>query len=431
MKVLHILDHSVPLFSGYSFRSRSIIHAQRELGMRPVVLTSPKHRSEGDTAENIDGIVYHRSKELSRRALGAVPFLSELKLMLRMTSRIEEIVRQDKVELIHSHSPLLNGLPALWVARRLGVPLVYEARAFWEDAAVDHGTFGEDSLRYRVSRELESFLFKHANRGVTICESMRQDLRSRGVSVDRISVVPNGVNIEEFHPGERRNSLSEKLGLDGGLVFGFIGSFYRYEGLRFLLESFPAIRSRIPNAHLLLVGGGEEEEILKKLAQGRKGVHFTGRIPHQHIMDYYSLIDIFVCARLRMRLTELVTPLKPLESMAMEKAVLASDVGGHKELIDHGRTGWLFAAEDTEDLVAQALCLSEDSGLRTMLGENGRRFVVEERSWKDLSRRYLEIYNDAVNSNGKKVLPCQSLSEERSNALSNGTVGSEGSHEKA
>jgi len=396
MNILHVLDHSVPLFSGYSFRSRSIIHAQRALGLQPVVLTSPKHRSPTDAMEEIEGIRYHRTASLTADSFGMIPFVGELKLMMRMTRRIETVARQEKIEVIHSHSPLLNGLPALWVARRLKVPLVYEARAFWEDAAVDHGTFAENSFRYRVCQELETFLFKHTDHAVTICEAMRQDLRKRGVSDDKITVVPNGVNIDEFKPIERSQTLAEGLGLNGGPVFGFVGSFYRYEGLRFLVEAFPKIRAQIPDARLLLVGGGEEEEVLKELARQQSGVHFTGRVLHRDVMDYYSLVDVFVCPRLRMRLTELVTPLKPFESMAMGKAILASDVGGHKELIENGRTGCLFAAESVDDLVSQSVYLANDPALRAKLGDAGRRFVTEERSWEKLGLRYVRMYEEVL-----------------------------------
>jgi PEP-CTERM/exosortase A-associated glycosyltransferase len=401
MNILHILDHSVPLFSGYSFRSRSIIHAQRDLGLKPVVLTSPKHYSPTNAIEDIEGIRYYRMSSLAWDAVGTIPFVGELKLMLRMTRRIEKVARQEAIDLIHSHSPLLNGLPALWVTRRLKIPLVYEARAFWEDAAVDHGTFAEASFRYRVSRTLETLLFKHTDHAVTICEAMRKDLQSRGVAMNKITVVPNGVNIREFQPIERSNTVANDLGLNGGPVFGFVGSFYRYEGLRFLMETFPKIVARIPNACLLLVGGGEEEDALKQMARAQNGVHFTGRVPHQKVMDYYSLVDIFVYPRLRMRLTEVVTPLKPLESMAMGKAILASDVGGHKELIDHGRTGCLFAAGSVDDLVAQSVRLANDSALRTKLGEAGRKFVAEERSWEKLNRRYVQLYNNALAARGK------------------------------
>jgi PEP-CTERM/exosortase A-associated glycosyltransferase len=397
MNVFHVLDHSIPLHSGYSFRSRSIIRAQRELGINSVVLTSAKQGSARDETEELEGVRYHRLASPAGDLVGGIPFVRELRLMLRMWQRIERIARREKSDLIHSHSPLLNGLPALWVARRLKIPFIYEARAFWEDAAVDHGTFAENSFRYRISQALETFLFKHTDHAVTICEAMRQDLKTRGISIENVTVIPNGVDIDEFQPRVRANALAKDLGLNGGPVFGFIGSFYRYEGLRFLIESFPKLRARIPDACLLLVGGGEEEEVLKELAREKSGVHFTGRVPHQHISEFYSLVDIFVCPRLRMRLTDLVTPLKPLESMAMGKAVLASDVGGHKELIDDGRTGCLFAAESVDDLVSQSVRLANDSALRAKLGDAGRKFVAEERSWKNLCRRYLQLYDAALN----------------------------------
>ena len=399
MRILHVLDHSVPVFSGYSFRSRSIIHAQRALGLSPVVLTSPKHGSTQDSIEEIEGIRYYRTATLSGAFAFNIPFAREIRLMARLGRRIAAVAKAEKIDLIHSHSPLLNGLPALWVARRLKIPLVYEARAFWEDAAVDHETFAEGSFRYRVSRALETFLFKNTDRAVTICEAMRQELITRGVSLKKISVVPNGVNLDEFEPLARSSALAGRLGLNGGPVFGFVGSFYRYEGLRFLVESFPKIRAQIPHARLLLVGGGEEDEQLKSLAatQG-DGVLFTGRVPHQEVNDYYSLIDVFVCPRLKMRLTDLVTPLKPLESMAMGKAVLASDVGGHKELIDNERTGVLFKAENSDDLVAQSVRLARDTTLCAELGEAGRRFVNNERSWAKLAERYVDIYSQLLAS---------------------------------
>jgi PEP-CTERM/exosortase A-associated glycosyltransferase len=402
MKVLHILDHSVPLFSGYTFRSRSIIHAQRALGLQPVVLTSPKHGSPSDGMEEIDGIQYYRTAALEADTLSRMPFAGEINLMARMARRIEAVAKKEQVDLIHCHSPLLNGLPALWIARRLKIPLIYEARAFWEDAAVDHGSFAEGSFRYRVSRALETFLFNHSDRSITICEAMRQDLGERGVALDRVSVAPNGVNVEELKPRERCDPLARRLGLNGGPVFGFVGSFYRYEGLRFLVEAFPKILAQIPDARLLMVGGGEEEPILKEMARGQANIHFTGRVPHGEIDDYYSLVDVFVCPRLRMRLTELVTPLKPLESMAMGKAVLASDVGGHKELIKDGQTGCLFSAENVDDFVAHSVRLAKDSNLRSRLGKAGREFVVSERSWRKLVSRYLQIYEVALTANRNK-----------------------------
>jgi glycogen synthase len=396
MKVLHVLDHSLPIFSGYSFRSQSILRGQRVLGLTPVVLTTPKHGSARDEVEEIEGIRYYRTKVLKERFVSRLPFVKEARLMSRLAGRIREIVDAEKVDLIHSHSPSLNGLASLWVASHSGLPLLYEARAFWEDAAVNHGTFQEESFRYRVSRALETFLFKKADKVVTICEAMREDLVRRGVPPGHIQVVPNGVDVDWFQPRARASNLVEKFALNGKPVFGFIGSFYRYEGLQFLLDTVPELVKKLPGAKLILVGGGYEEASLREQAKlCGDSVIFAGQIPHEHIRDFYSVIDVFVCPRQRIRLTELVTPLKPLEAMGMAKTVLASDVGGHLELIRHDQTGLLFGAGSKDDFLNQAVRAAGDSGLRTAIGEQARHYVENERAWPHIVSRYINIYEDA------------------------------------
>ncbi len=391
MTVLHILDHSLPVMSGYSTRSHSIVTFQRRLGLRPVVLTSPKHPSPGPFSEVLDGIKYHRtprSPGWERR----LPYLAELALILRFAPRVAAVARREGARVLHAHSPVLNALPALWAGRRLGIPVVYEARAFWEDAAVDHGTTREGSLRYRLTRAVETLAFRRADRVVVIAKAMRQEIMSRGVDPQRIHVVPNGVDALRFSPAGRNAALADELGLTGGPVFGFVGSFYHYEGLRFLVDAFRVLRERLPDARLLLVGGGEEESALRAAAGSTSGVVFTGQVSYARVIDYYSLIDVFVCPRRRMRLTELVTPLKPLEAMAMGLPVLASDVGGLVELIQHQTTGILFRAEDPSALVCGALRLAEDRELRARLGQNARCHITRERTWNHIVSRYLEIY---------------------------------------
>jgi PEP-CTERM/exosortase A-associated glycosyltransferase len=281
---------------------------------------------------------------------------------------------------------------------------VYEARAFWEDAAVDHGTFRPGSFRYRISRALETVLFRRADHVVGICEAIRAEVLRRGVPADRVTVVGNGVDVERFAPRPRTADLATRLGLNGGPVFGFIGSFYHYEGLRFLLQAFPALLRRIPEAQLLLVGGGREEPLIREMARAfGSSVVVSGPVAPTAVRDYYSVIDVFVCPRRRMRLTELVTPLKPLEAMAMARPVLASDVGGLAELIRHDETGLLFRTESQEELVAMAVRLGGDAGLRRGLGERARAYVLRERTWARTVSRYPAAYAAAVVARGRAV----------------------------
>jgi PEP-CTERM/exosortase A-associated glycosyltransferase len=357
-----------------------------------VVLTSPKHPVAGPEREVLDGITHYRTPAPAGR-IGRLPYVAEIGLMARLARRITAVARAEGARVVHAHSPVLNGLPALWAAHRLGLPVVYEARAFWEDAAVDHGTTREGSVRYRVTRALETLMFRRAARVVVIGSAMRDELARRGVDRARVTVVPTGVDTEHFSPVPRRDELARRLGLDGAPVLGFIGSFYRYEGLRFLIEAVPDLRRLLPGARLLLVGGGEEDAQLRALGKDLgDAVVFAGQVPHREVRDYYSLIDIFVCPRLRMRLTELVTPLKPLEAMAMGRPVLASNVGGLAELIDDGVTGVLFAAESRDSLVERARLLGSDREARLRMGDRARRSMLEERNWLRIVGRYRTLY---------------------------------------
>ena len=242
-------------------------------------------------------------------------------------------------------------------------------------------------------RALETLLFRRADASVVICEGMRRDLLARGVPAARLHVVPNGVDTDWFKPRPRDAELGARLGLNGGPVLGFVGSFYGYEGLRFLVECMPGLRRRVPEARLLLVGGGQEDTNLRQLA-GPLGdaVVMPGSVPHDQVRQLYSLIDVFVCPRRRSRLTELVTPLKPLEAMAMERTVLASDVGGLTELIEPEVTGLLFEADDAGSFIAHAARAATDPGLRQRLGRNARAALIRERTWSRIVAIYPGIY---------------------------------------
>lgn len=395
MRILHVLDHSIPLHSGYAFRTLSILKKQREMGWETFHLTSPKHGKSAVSEEDVDGWHFYRTPPPGG-VLESVPGLSEIELMGETTYRIEQVVRRINPHVLHAHSPVLNALPALRVGRRLGIPVVYEMRASWEDAAVDHGTTREGSLRYRLSRALETWALKRVDAITTICEGLRGDIAVRGISENRITVIPNAVDIEAFSVGGVPDAeLKQQLRLDGAIVLGFIGSFYAYEGLALLLRALPMVLAQRPEVRVLLVGGGRQEAELKALASQlaiSEHVVFTGRVPHETVQRYYDLIDVLVYPRLSMRLTELVTPLKPLEAMAQGRLLVASDVGGHRELIRPGETGVLFEAGNQEALVKAVLDLLQHPERWETLKSTARRFVEQERNWQVSVSGYKAVY---------------------------------------
>lgn len=401
MKILHVFDHTLPLHSGYTFRSAAILREQRKLGWDTYHLSGPKQLNCSVAEEDADGLHFYRTPKptgLLAKLPGADPFA----VMSAIESRLLELAQTLRPDVIHAHSPVLDAVPAIRVGRKLGIPVVYEIRAFWEDAAVDHGTTQAGSLRYKLTRALETWAVKNADAVTVICEGLRSDLVSRGIAPGKITVIPNAVDIDKFSVGGKADpELKMKLGLGTSRVLGFIGSFYAYEGLDLLLDALPLILKQIPDVKVLLVGGGPQEMALKKQVMAldlKERVIFTGRVPHAEVNRYYDLIDVLVYARHAMRLTELVTPLKPLEAMAQGRLMVASDVGGHKELIQDGKTGVLFHAGQADDLAGKVVGLLQDESGWDEMKRNGRAFVDAERNWAVSVARYRGVYGGLIRS---------------------------------
>jgi PEP-CTERM/exosortase A-associated glycosyltransferase len=392
MRILHVLDHGLPLQSGYTFRTRAIVKAQIERGWEPICLTGPRHASEAPGPETIDGITFHRTTDVPA---GPTP-LREYREIAAFSRRIDEVIRAVRPDQLHVHSPVLNALAAHRPARRHGVPLLYEIRAVWEDAAVGNGTGREGSARYRLTRALETWAANKADAVAVICEGLRRDLVARGVDPGKIMVSPNGVDMALFGaPLAPDAGFARSHGLEGAEVIGFIGSFYDYEGLDDLIAAMPILAARRPKAQLLLVGGGPMEEQLRAQAAASPAadrIRFTGRVPHDQVEHYYAMTDILVYPRKAMRLTELVTPLKPLEAMAQRKLVAASDVGGHRELIEHGVTGTLFPAGDPAALADAVAGMFEDRAGWDERRETARLYVERDRNWSSNISRYGPVY---------------------------------------
>ena len=399
MRILHILDHSLPLHSGYVFRTLAILREQRALGWQTLQLTTPRHGRAGSDVEDVDGWRFHRTP-LGESPASRLPGVGYLREMRASARRIEELARAFDAEILHAHSPVLNALPALRAGRRLGIPVVYELRALWEDAAVDHGTTKEGDLRYRASRALETHALRRAGHITTICEGLRREIVDRGIPAGRVTVIPNAVDAREFRFGDAPDpSLQAKLGLTGATVIGFAGSFYAYEGLDLLLEAAALLLPRKPELRVLLVGGGPQEDALKaqaaRLSLGERVV-FTGRVPHADVQRYYNLIDVLAYPRKRMRLTEIVTPLKPLEAMAQGRMFVASDVGGHRELVRDGETGFLFPADDAGALARRIDDVLARKDEWPRVRAEARRFVETERTWARSVARYEDVYSELL-----------------------------------
>lgn len=396
VRVLHVLHTSLPVIAGYTIRSDYIIRHQASHGMRPAVVSSAQHPSGEALREEIDGIPYFRTPEPSGKKL---PVVRELSLMRALHVRVEEAIRELRPDVVHAHSPMLVGLPALAAARRAGLPLVYEVRDLWENASVDRGKFAEDSAPYKAAAGLETIVFKYADATVTICESLKNAIAPRVRSRDALYVVGNGVDADKFAPREAPPAAWERFGLAGKKIIGYVGTFQPYEGLQTLLAAIGDIAREVPEAHVVITGAGGQEMELKAFARERgveSKVTFTGRVPHDEVFNIYAMASLMVYPRIRTRTTELTTPLKPLEAMSMARAVMVSDVPAMGELVRYGETGFVFKAGDSADLTKRCVEALKDPVRLEQVGKNAREWILKERQWPTLLARYPAVYEKAI-----------------------------------
>lgn len=399
MRILHVLDHSLPYFSGYAFRSSYLLRAQTRLGLDPIVVTSPKHELFQNPRELVDGIEHYRTTwpELtSSSRLQSAPMIRQMSSLNVLTKEVARLAEHLKVDLIHAHSPSVNGMAAARAASQLQVPWIYELRYYDEDAAVDRGKFRHNSIRYRVSQRIEQSVLAQAPRIAVISAGLRDDLKRRGIDERRIIEIPNGVDPELFQPLPPDPELVRHYSLSGKIVIGFIGSLYSYEGLDQLVQAGIELLECRRDIKLLIAGEGEMLDQLRTQVpeQLLDEIVFTGNVRHHEVQRYYSIMDVMVYPRIRSRLTDLTTPLKPLEAMSMSKPVIVSDAGGMLEIVTNGENGLVFPAGRVDLLTILLGRLADDLAGGLKLGRRARQFVIENRDWRRIVTRYLDVYGE-------------------------------------
>jgi PEP-CTERM/exosortase A-associated glycosyltransferase len=402
LSVLHILDHSRPVDDGYAFRSHAIVRCQQARGWAPIALTCPKHfeswRGERTEEQLIDTVRYHRTGGIVGSRW---PFVSEGRTMRATAARARALIADARPSVIHAHSPVLNALPAIRTGRAFSIPVVYEMRASWEDAAVSTGKYGQQSWKYHLTRAIETMACRWADHVVVICEGLRQELISRGLPASKMTVIPNGVDLDAFRPQNRSPEVAAKWNFADRRIVAFIGSFFHWEGLELLVDAAGIIRRERDDVRFLLVGGGDRADDIQRRVMRlalQDVVLLPGRVPPPQVNELYALADVMAYPRHSIRLTEIVTPLKPLEAMAMGRAVVASGVGGHRELIADGETGLLFKPGDASALATALLRVLDDEALRHRLEGAGRQWVTRERSWLRTTRDYDRVYDQAISA---------------------------------
>jgi len=242
---------------------------------------------------------------------------------------------------------------------------------------------------------LDKRLMKIASHNMVVSETLKQYYVADGIAAEKITSVPNGVDIQIFNGNIQGDKIRERLGLQGKTVVGFSGKFAKWHGLPFLADAMKAIHEsgKYQNLALLLVGSPGETVVMPDLPNDITTI--TGHIPHEEIPEYLAVIDIFV-APYPLITPFYFSPLKIFEAMSMCKPVIASAQGQICELITDHESGLLYPPGDLSALIQCIEMLLVDAKLRRALGRNARNVMKKKYTWKDNAEMMLVLCKKVV-----------------------------------
>jgi glycosyltransferase involved in cell wall biosynthesis len=400
-RILHIVSMSLPQRQvGYTLRGQQVGLAQAAAGLDPRFATRAGFPSafgvlSSKPEDVVDGMHYHHLAPTFDRYLIEDELIT---VTARAAVPLLERLRPAALQPASSH---IQAQIALALGKPAGIPVVYEVRGFLEEtwASVPDQEESQALLsdRYVLNRAAETRAMVAADAVVTLSQTMRDAIVERGIPSEKVVIVPNAVDVDRFKPEPRDDALAAAVGIEpGDGVVGYISSLTPYEGIEYLVEAVANLRGTGRKIKLVLVGEGRESDAIRDRAKRLGLIDGTlimpGKVPHAEVRRWYSLLDVFVVPRKGNRVARLVTPLKPYEAMALERAVVVSDLPALREMVIPGETGMAFRAEDAADLASTLAGLLDDPALRTRLGKRAREWVATERSWSRNGRIYRSLY---------------------------------------
>ena len=329
--------------------------------------------------------------------------MEEKILMKYLENTIVAKYKGGNIGVIHAHTPYRVGLPALRAARKLGIPFVYEMRGMWEETAVANGRWRRNGPAHRRFKRMENKVLTAADSVITISETLKEVATKRGVDPKRIVKITNGVE-ESFISDttksasftEIENQLSSKR---GSIVVGYIGSLREMEGVDLTVKAVGSLVRAGEDVKFFCLGGKAGQDELRQVCANEGISEYSlvaGPVPHNEVPVFYDLIDIFVVSRPDFEVTRKVTPLKPFEAMGRSRAVIVSNLDALTEIVQDGVTGLIVGDDGVESLSLAISELIDHPELRSELGNEARKWIIQNRLWKDIIQETRSSYQIAI-----------------------------------
>lgn len=346
--------------------------------------------------ERMDGIQVHRNwtyitpnKGIYKRSLGHLSFWPSARLF--STSRLKN------PDVIIGTSPtLFAAMAARGMARAKDVPFVMEVRDLWPGIFVELEVFTNRQL-IKILEAWELWMYRQADSIITVTGSFRDNLMERGIEEKKISVIPNGADMQFWTPRKKSERLLDELGLNGKFVVLYIGAHGVSQALDQVLDAAERLAA-FDEIQFLFVGSGSLKDQLQKRSGtlGLTNVIFHDPVPKKQVLEFYSIADVCLVPLRDIELFSQFIPSKLFEILAMKKPIVASIRGEAREILDRSGGAITTDPEDSEAIAEAVLRLYQQPILRKEMGERGRQFVKTHYSRDRLAEDYLSVLSDCL-----------------------------------
>lgn len=385
---LMLIEHSSPALGGYATRSHGLLRGLHQAGVPSLGVTLADHRARpprfrrGARLERFDDVDYARLPH--SRPAGRIE-------ISRTADSLAELVGRYLPKVLHSASFSSSGLAVAETAARTGLPSVYEVRGLYHLARTSRDPQWDLSVVGELEQAAERRACESVDLVLAISAQLRSELIRLGVAPEQIEVLPQAVDAERFRPRPADASLTARLGIEGRTVIGWFGRHARHEGVTDLLRAVRLLVDRGSGREVavLMAGDGPARrrvgELVSELGLSEV-VRHLGAVPHEQVPGLLSVVDVLAVPRRPVPVGEAVPSLRPLEAMAMEKAVLVSSVAVLTDVVQDGETGLVHEKGDVGSLADQLEQLVEDPELRARLGAAAGEWVRAGHTWVDRGR---------------------------------------------
>jgi len=313
-------------------------------------------------------------------------FASSGKRMYWGIRKLVDALYQDfKFDVIHAHVALPDGFAGMMVRRKYNKPMVVTIHG-----ADLHVTV----YRSAACRKALSKVFKEADKVVTVSNKVQRLAEANFGSLDKLIVITNGINPAAI-ASKSRDLISRYA---GSKIILSVSHVIASKGLGLNIRAISQLTGKYPDLKYVVIGAGPEINSLRRLAYDlnlERQVDFLGELPHNKAMEYMSIADIFSLPSWREGFGIVY-----LEAMAHGKPVIACEGEGISDVIEHGETGLLAKPKDVESLAQAMDFLLGNPEKARKIGERARKLVLENYTWEENARKYMEIYRELVATHG-------------------------------